>query len=285
MTRSWVWPGRAGLVTVLALLGASLPASAGWEAGARAGYDSNVDRSVEEGQGDRFLYGYLTLARETSSERRDRWFLRATLDGAAYQDFSELSYASVALVPGFSVVLGRVWSVTASLLIRGKAVDDNDQSAVAFGGRLGLKQQPSGRYYLGEYYTYTDSQARVETYSFSEHALGLYSGVLWSPRLWTEIGYEFTRGDSYRTLDGDSTAQAGRYSVQSRGAGGPPRFSSAFGKDVVRETVDGHSVAVTAGLDWTSSLTSLVGYTYATARGDLGSSISHIVYLGLAYRH
>ncbi|OYV97620.1 MAG: hypothetical protein B7Z62_05625, partial [Deltaproteobacteria bacterium 37-65-8] len=75
------------------------------------------------------------------------------------------------------------------------------------------------------------------------------------------------------------------------GPGGPgfqggttPRFSSTFGNDVVKDTVGTNSVEISAGIDWTRSLFSVVNFAWQAMRGDVGTATSLSGYAGMGYR-
>lgn len=65
---------------------------------------------------------------------------------------------------------------------------------------------------------------------------------------------------------------------------GGRRFSSAFGAEVFKETVDGHPFSVSAGVDWRKSWFSTVNCTFRTWDGDSGSADDRSGYAGIGYR-
>jgi hypothetical protein len=286
----------------------ALPARAvaGWEAGARVGFDSNVNRSVKNGESDWYLGPYLSFLKEASGETRLGWTFAAAAEGAFFAGNNDLSYASLSLAPGLTYFPYLSWTINISPFIRGKLVKDSDQSAVAFGAKVSLRQPIWKNIYAGEYYAYTDSRASLDAYSFTEHALGIFLGVNWTKSFSTEIGYEYSYGDSFRTLgdhagsgrgegeggrgggEGEGRGEEGEGAGEGRGRGretGQGRgFSSAFGSDVFREKVDRHSIGVVAGIELTRSIYSQIGYTYTITDGDLGGSTDHAGFLSLAYR-
>jgi hypothetical protein len=253
-------------------------ASADWETGAKVGFDSNVDRSVDNGKSDGYLTGYLSFLKNASGESRVDWTLATTLEGTAFAKNSDLDYASLTLAPGLTFIPHRAWTINLSPFVQGKAVVDNDQSAIAFGGKLSLRQQIGKDVYMGEYYIYQDSRANVDTYSFTENAIGAFLGVNWTRAFFTEIGYEFSRGDSFRTISTTSTTGSPAGRGKNRG------YSTTFQKDIFREQVDRQAIGLSAGIDWTKSLFSHVVYTFTTTRGDSGTSTSHAGFVGIGYR-
>jgi hypothetical protein len=258
------------------LLLLSVPAIAGWEVGAKAGFDTNVNRAVDGEKSDSYLAGYASFLREPDGESRCDWTVSASVESAAFLDVTDLTYGAIAGEPGI-VCFPRWWlTVAASPFIKGTVVKDTDQSAFSFGGKVRLRERIRSNLYLGQYYVYTDSRAEEETYSFTEHAAGVYFGVLWRKGMFSEVGYEFSHGDSFRTVSTTASLPAG--------SGKKRRFSSAFGADVVRETVDRHAISFSAGIDWTPYFTSQAGYTYTANEGDLGSFSSHSGYVGTGYR-
>ena len=251
-------------------------AFAGWETGVKAGFDSNINRSLEDEKSDTYFSGYISFAREATGKSRLDWTLAASLEGTLFASLADLNYGMVGLAPGVTFFPHPVWSINISPFVQAKAVQDSDQSAIAFGGKLGLKQQIRNNLYTGQYYIYKDSRANADTYSFTENVFGLFLGVNWTRALFTEFGYEFSRGDSYRTISTTSTAVSGR--------GMHRRYSTTFGSDVIREDVDQHAFGINAGIDWTKSLFSHLSYTYATMKGDLGTSTAHAGFIGMGYR-
>jgi len=164
--------------------------------------------------------------------------------------------------------------------LEGKAVKDEDQSALTFGGKVNLGRKWRRDHYIGGYYLFADSDARAETYSFTEHALGAFVGRNWTPWSFGEISYEFAHGDSFRAVDWETETSSGQ------GAGGHKarrRYSQAFGTDVIRESVDQHTLGADLGLDVTASLFLWASYSFTRATGDLGTSTSHCGFIGIAY--
>ncbi len=269
-----------GVGAVMLLPGAGL-AFAGWETGAKVGFDTNVSRSISGGESDGFLLGYAAYSREPSGETRLDWTFSAVGDAAAYARLSDLDYAAVTVSPGLVYFYRPGWAFTAAPFLQAKGVRDSNQSALAFGGKLLARQRLPSDFYLGEYYAYTNSRANADTFSFTEHALGAFLGRNWTRTFSTEIGYEFSRGDSFRSVGASPSVQGGTGGF---GGGMHSMFSSAFGTEVIRERVDRHAVGVSAGIEWTKSIFSAAGYTFTSRRGDLGSSGSHAGFLGIGYR-
>ncbi len=259
-------------------LAISLPAHASWEIGGKVGFDSNVNRAISGGDSDSYLGGYLQYAREATGETRLDWTLFSSLEGNAFLKNNDLSNASLTLAPGLTFFPYLTWSVNVSPFVQGKAVADSEQSAVAFGAKVSLKQPITKKVYLGEYYVYTDSRANEDVYSYTENALGIYLGVNWTRAFFSEVGYEFSRGDSFRSIPGTTTTVSG-----GRGRGKQQKFSSTFGNEVFKEKVDRHSFGATAGIELAPSLFSNFSYTYSTLKGDLGTSIDHAGFISLSY--
>jgi len=269
-------------VLATALLLASVPKAAGsdWELGARLGYESNVNRSLDDAKGDTALTAHGSYARSPSGESRVDWTLRATVSGSAYASESDLNQISGFVAPGISVFLSPVWSLNAAPFLRGKAVSDSEQSAIAYGVRASLSQRWDSRFYTGQYYVYTNSSADEEVYSYSENAVGILAGVNWTAAFFTEIGYEFAHGDSFVT----SASQITAASMPARGRGYRYGYSPAFDALVVKDTVDRHSFSINVGYDITKAIYAVSGYTYMSESGNLGSLDSHAVFVGLGYR-
>jgi hypothetical protein len=268
-----------GVVATVSLLERA-SASAGWETGAKVGFDTNISRSISDGESDQYLLGYAAYGREPSGESRLDWSFSAVGEAAAYASLSDLDYAAVTVSPGLVYFNRPGWILSAGPFLQAKGVRDSDQSAVAFGGKLLFRQRLPSDFYAGEYYVYTDSRANAETFSYTEHALGALLGRHWTRTFYTEIGYEFSRGDSFRSVAHSPSVPGGPGGLE----GEHHMFSSTFGTDVFRDRVDRHAVGVSAGIDWTKSIFSAAGYTYTNRRGDLGSSGSHAGFLGIGYR-
>ena len=264
------------LLAMILFLSEGMNAFAAWETGAAAGFDSNIDRSVNGGESDTYLTAYASLIWEPSGESRLGWFGAATLQGTSFASNSDLNYAVMSISPGWTYFPHAFWRVNISPFFEAKAVNDSDQSALAFGGQVSMRQQIGKDFYTGQYYIYKDSRADVETYSYTEHVIGVFLGVNWTEAVFSEVGYEFSRGDSFRTVNTRSTIASGR--------GKHIIYSEAFGTDVIREEVDQNAIGVSAGIDWNKSLFSYIVYTYTTINGDLGSSTSHAGSLGIGYR-
>ncbi len=267
--------GAAAMVTLLEVASVF----AGWETGGKTGFDTNVNRSISGGESDGYLLGYAAYGREPGGESRLDWSFSVVGEGAAFARMTDLDYGAITVSPGLVYFIRPGWTVTAAPFLQAKGVRDSNQSAAAFGGKLVSKQRLPADFYVGQYYSYTDSRANADTFSFTENALGVFLGRNWTSTFSTEIGYEFSRGDSFRSLGSSPALQGGG------GFGGMhPMFSTAFGTEVVRERVDRHAVGVSAGIDWTKSVFSAAGFTYTDRRGDLGSGASSSGFLGIGYR-
>jgi hypothetical protein len=283
--------GRAGrgFAFAAALLGmfVLLPGKgfAGWEIGARGGFDSNVGRSVDGKESDVFLLGHAAYLRQADGETRFDWTLSAVVEGAAYADYSDLDYGSASIMPGLLWIVRPGWTVNLSPFFQVKGVRDRDQSSYAFGARADLRQGLSRKLYLAESVSWTDSRADVETYSYTEFAAGAAFGVNWTDAAFTEIGYRYARGDSFLSLGTAALIPGGG------GGGGPgyrggshPVYSTVFGSDVVRDRVDSHAVELSAGIDWSPSLFGVLNLTWQTIRGDVGTADSFSGIAGIGYR-
>lgn len=251
-----------------------------WDFGARLGYESNVNRSLDDAKADTIFTAYGSYDRAPSGESRVDWTFRATLAGSVYASESDLNQVMGSIAPGVSIFLSPVLSLNISPFLRGKAVSDSDQSCIAYGVRAALSQRWNPRFYTGQYYLYTNSNANEEVYSYYENAFGVLAGANWTAAFFTEIGYEYAHGDSFVT----STSPATAASLPGRGRGYRYGFSPAFNALVIKDTIDRHSYSLNAGYDFTKALFSLLGYTYSRESGDLGSLDNHSVFMGLGYR-
>ena len=260
------------------LLAVSLPVHAAWEIGGKAGFDSNVNRAISGGDSDSYLGGYLQYSRGATGETRLDWTFSASLEGNVFLKNNDLSNAYLTLAPGLTFFPYLTWSINVSPFVQGKAVADSEQSAVAYGAKVSLRQPIGKNVYLGEYYVYTDSRANEDVYSYADNALGIYLGVNWTRAFFSEVGYEFSRGDSFRTLGTTNSTSSG-----GKGKGKQHRYSSTFGTEVFKDKVDRHSLGATAGIELFPSLFSNFSYTYSTLKSDLGTSIDHTGFIGLSY--
>ena len=255
-----------------------------WETGGKAGYDSNLDRAIQNPQGSGYLGAYLSVNRDPEGESRLDWTLSALVDGLVYPNLSEVNYTSFTVAPGLTYFPHKDWSVNISPYLQAKSVVDAEQSALAIGGKILLKQKWGAEFYSGQYTLYKDSRAEVDTYSFTEIALGLFLGRKFTAKAFGEIGYEFSRGDSFRTVDQTETDPNAQGKGKGKGKGSDPHFSSAFGSEVIRENVDRHALGLNVGVDWTPSFYSSAGYTYTTLQGDSGISNDHSVSVSFGVR-
>lgn len=267
-------------------------APAAWEAGAKAGFDTNVNRSIDGRESDGFLLGYGAYLRQADGERRLDWTLSAVLEGAAYARFSGLDYGSASISPGGIFIVRPGWTVGLAPFLLAKAVKDPDQSAWAYGARIDFRQEFRNDLYLAEYGAYADSRAKVATYSYSEIAAGAAFGVNWTRAVSTEMGYRYAHGDSFLSV-GTVAASSGGGGGAGGGPGGggfgfrggtDPRYSATFGNEVVKDSVDTHCVDFSAEIDWTPALFSVVNYAYQVLRGDVGTAKSHSGFAGAGFR-
>jgi hypothetical protein len=251
-------------------------AFAGWEAGLKTGFDTNVNRSLADEKRDFYLTAYLAFLREPPRETNLDWTMNVTLEASAYADYNDLSYGMATLVPGIIFNPIPRWSVHITPFIQAKGVSDDDQSAVAFGGKINVTQRWNQTYYTGEYVMYTDSHAEDDVYSYRETAVGLFVGVHWTSAFYSEIGYEYSHGDAFRSVGQTSTSYSGR--------GRSRRYSQTFNQYVIREPVDRHTVGINIGYDFSGSLFSFINYNYTLLRGDAGNSDAHTASVGMGYR-
>ncbi len=216
--------------------------------------------------------------RQASGEKRLDWTLLSSLGGNVFFKNNDLSNAYLTVAPGLTLFPYLNWTISVSPFVQGRVFSDSDQTALAFGAKIGMRQPIGQKVYLGDYYVYTDSRANEDVYSYTENALGVFLGVNWTRAFFTEAGYEYSHGDSFQTLGTSSPASTG-----GTGKGKQRRFSSTFGTEVFKEKVDRHSLGVTAGMEIAPSLFTNLSYTYSTMKGDLGTSIDHTGYIGLSY--
>ncbi len=196
------------LLVILLFAAGGSNAFAGWQAGAGTGYDSNINRSVDNKESDTYLSGYASLNRQPSGESRLGWFGAVTLEGVSFTNNHNLNYAMISGSAGMTCFLHAFWRVDVAPFLEARGVNDSEQSALAFGGKVSMRQQIKRDVYTGQYYLYRDSRADVETYSFTEHVFGVFLGVNWTEAFFTEAYYEFSRGDSFRTDSTISTTSA-----------------------------------------------------------------------------
>jgi len=252
-------------------------ASADWETGAKAGFDTNVSRSINGGESSGSLSAYGIYWKGHSGETRLDWTLGAAVEGTVYPSLTDSDFAAATFSPGLAYILRPGWMISLTPFLSGKAVRDSEQSALAFGGRVDLSQKFGNGVYLGQYYIYTDSRAREDVYSFKENTFGILAGKRWTPSFFTEAGYEFSRGDSFLSVKVPSSASGS-------GGHGMSRYTSAFDAEVFRETVDAHGISVSAGIEWTPSWTATVGYTWRRWDGETGSASGSSGFAGVGYR-
>lgn len=269
---------------------AAPPSCAEWEVGLRSAYNSNVDHSIQDPRSDSCASAYVSYAKGVKGESRLNWAFDGNLEGAGYFRNSDLSYGELTLAPALVYFLKYNWAVSVSPFAQAKAVADSDQSAVTLGGKINMRERLNDNFYLSQYYLYRNSTASSTVYSTWEHALGAVFGVYWTKRFSTEVGYEYSYGDAFRslsdttTLDARGSLRAGSSAGARTMRGSHPTFSSTFDTVVFRERVNRHSVGITLNLDWTKSLCSSAGYTYSTMKGDSGTSRDHAGSIGLGYR-
>jgi hypothetical protein len=259
-----------------------------WETGTRIGYDSNVDHAIRDRdiESDSYLSVYLSFIKAPSGESRLNWALDASLLGNGYARFTDLGYGQASLSPALVYYPHRLWTISATPFIEGKIVGDSDQSAYAFGGKFTLRQQIMPTLYLTQYYRYKNSVANLNTYSYSENAVGISAGMNLSKKFYTELSYEYSRGDSFMAVGATSASLSTQGHAQGRrqGRGGKGIYSEAFNKAIDREMVDRHTAGILFGLDWSKSIYTTFGYNYISLKGESGSANSHLAELSLGYR-
>jgi len=255
-----------------------------WDFGAKLGYESNVNRSLDDEKADTIFSAYAAYDRSPSGETRLDWTLRSTLSGSAYATEEDFNSVMAAVAPGISLFLNPIWRLNVSPFLRGKAVDDSEQSAIAWGLRATLTQKWQTRFYTGQFYNYTDSNADEDVYSYSENAIGVFVGVNWTPKFFTEIGYEYAHGDSFVSFQDSPKKGSGSGQGQGQGQGQSYGFPSAFNALVIKDTVDRNSFGINAGYRLNQSLVAVFEYTYMNESGSIGSVDNHSAFIGLECR-
>jgi len=300
--------GRCLMIPLLAMavFCAAISSSWGaeWDFGAKLGYESNVNRSLDDEKADTIFSAYAAYDRSPSGETRLDWTLRSTLSGSAYATEEDFNSVMAAVAPGISLFLNPIWRLNVSPFLRGKAVADSEQSAIAWGLRATLSQKWQTRFYTGQFYNYTDSNADEDVYSYSENAVGVFVGVNWTPKFFTEIGYEYAHGDSFVSFRDSPKKGSGSGQGQGQGQGqGPGQsqgqrqgqgqgqgqgqsygFPSAFNALVIKDTVDRNSFGINAGYRLNQSLVAVFEYTYMNESGSIGSVDNHSAFIGLECR-
>ncbi|OPY86247.1 MAG: hypothetical protein A4E72_01718 [Syntrophus sp. PtaU1.Bin208] len=269
-----------------------IPSSRGaeWVLGTKLSYESNVFRSMDNEKGDTIFSAYAAYDRSPSGETRLDWSLRSVISGSLYSSESDFNSVTGTISPGISIHLNPSWRLNVAPYFRGKAVSDSEQSSTAWGTRATLTQKWNSRFYSGEYYNYTDSNAEEDVYSYCENAVGAFAGVNWTQAFFTEIGYEYAHGDSFVSTARSHNSGHGQGHGKGRnhggghGRGSHKGFSSAFNKLVIKDTVDRHSYGINVGYSFSKSLLGALEYTYSSESGSVGSVVNHSALVGLEYR-
>jgi len=268
------------IIACLAMLIMPARVLALWEAEAKLMYDSNVNRSVVEEESDTYLDALVAYTRGSDPGSMLDWTLKAAVEGAAYAQTQDLDFLGLSPSPAVVMAPANWWLVRIGLSVQARAVQDTDQSAWALGASLNLEQQWSPFWYSGEYYVYTDSRAREEVYSFTEHSAGVFVGQNWTGSLFSEIGYEYAFGESFQTIPTMTTTAV---TVTSRGRGyRRVGYSTTFDAEVVRDDVTRHSGSLTIGYA-AGSITPYLGYRYSRSRSDQGTMDVHEASAGLRH--
>lgn len=273
------WRARIASLAAPTMLLVATPAYSGWETGAKAGFDANLSRSIDDGEGSGYLSAHAGYWKGHAAETRLDWTLGFLVEGAEYPSLPDVSYAAATLSPGVAYIFRPGWTSALTAFLQGKSVNDTEQSAWTFGGRLDFSQKFRNGIYLGEYFFHSDSRANEDIYSYAENTFGIVLGMRWTPRVFTEAGAEFSRGDSFFSRSAPTQPAGGGGSGMGWG-----RYSSAFGTEVSKETADRRALSVSAGVDWTPSWFSTVNCTYSAWDADSGSADGSSGYVGMGYR-
>jgi hypothetical protein len=275
---------RAGQLRTILLLAflfwPALSDAVFWEGVVRTGYDSNVNRAINDPKSDHYLLGSLSLNRLPSGESRLDWIFSAGVEGAAYNKHTGLNYGLINVSPGLSYSISPFITLTVSPFGEAKTVSDSEQSALTGGGKVMLRERIGENIYLGEYYLFRSSSAHLSTYSFTENAVGIFAGTVLFKKVSGEIGYEYSYGDSYLNVGrGIGGGQGGNGQGEGQGPG-----QRQSGPKVVREPVHRQALGANLNVDWTGSIFSMVSYVYTSMMGHSGTAISHAGFVSLGYR-
>jgi hypothetical protein len=121
------------------------------------------------------------------------------------------------------------------------------------------------------------AQQRLNGYVNTLQLLRNFSGYKLTNTFFTELGYEYSHGDSFRTFESSST-------VPPSGKGKRYGYSTTFATEVYKDQVSRHSVGFTMGMELFPSVSSSLSYMYSTMAGDLGNSDNHTGLVGISYR-
>jgi hypothetical protein len=262
------------IVMIAALLCVAHPAQASLEVLAKAEFDSNVNRGINQSKGDGIFTVQLQLEKPTTGETRLEWVYAASLQAASYVQFDELNYAEFSISPG--VLYHQRITVTAALypFIQILAVRDSAQSAVTVGAQASLSEQVSSALSLTQYYVYRQGFAKDSTYSYGMHSAGLAGALVLTSNLLADLSYEFSYGDSFRCI-GPVRGNSERRGHGSRQEG-HSGFSPVFGQGIIKEKVARHSLGIGSQLDLGRAWFCVFKYFYTSWRGDSGTSSSHM---------
>ncbi len=262
------------IVMIATLLCAARPAQASLEVLAKAEFDSNVNRGINQSKGDGIFTVQFDLEKPATGETRLEWVYAASLQAASYVQFDELNYAEFSISPG--ILYHKHITVTAALypFIQIRAVRDSAQSAVTVGAQASLSEQVSSVLSLTQYYAYRQAFARDDTYSYGMHSAGLVGALVLTRNLLADLSYEFGYGDSFRCI-GPAKGQ-GEHRGQGSGQRGHSSFSPAFGQGIIKEKVTRHSLGIGSKLDLGRAWFCVFKYAYTSWRGDSGTSSAHI---------
>jgi hypothetical protein len=248
-----------------------------WETGVKAGFDSNIDRALDGGRSDSYMTGFLSFTREPAQNSNLDWTLNLALEGSGYKESNYLNYGMASITPSIIFYPHPKWSVNISPFIQAIEVNDTDQSGVTVGGEISMKQLWSQKYYTGEYVVYSDSRADVDIYSYKEKTVGAFAGVNLTKALWSEIGYEFSSEDSFRSVGVVSITQSGM------GKGKMYGYSESYHEYLINEPVERRTIGVNMGYQFSRHIFSFINYAYASYSGDTGTSESHAGAVGIGY--
>lgn len=274
---------RVSLMCALAVLQvAPAAAEAASRLDVRAGYDTDPEGLPHQSSGD----AWAALAVGDTRVRETGGPLSLSLDLAlgvtAYARLTDLDRVFLVATPALDYVLTPAVAVRLALIVEGQVVSDGDQSAIAWGGNLRLRERLARSVDLAEYVSYRDQSARAAEYSGTKSAVGVFLRVFLGERWLVGAGAEYAHGDFFAS-DAQGLASSGMHAGTERSQNARQAAVPGVDGELVAEDEDRLTGALALYYTWSDTLSTGLEYTYAHVADSDGTDGQHGLAVSTTY--
>ncbi len=286
------------LAALAALTVASVPANAGFSVGVKGVYDSNVNDTAADEEGDFETNLYLAYEKDATGEAAFEWTFGAETGADLYAAKSELNDFYAEITPGFTYLPLGGLHLFLQAPAGGSTTKDSSGSYWDAGVRAGASEDFRGGLALTEYAGYRQTWAKESSDSEKRVYFGIGAAHPLPMECWAEITVEYglVRSEGQDTLAGLGGAASASPSVARMTAGDvregrEGRAGSQTGTAKASSGEEGGAkwrgdfgLSVSAGYaPKESSFSYFASYYYGQTPDEGSQAVSHVVSAGVEY--